>query len=577
MSEQANTIESKPRFQWGNLLLIAALIVTLAAGAYLRLIGVNWDEDQHLHPDERFLSQVQSDISPLENGGYFDTATSTLNPSNVGHTFFVYGTLPIFIIQYLGEALGQNNYNTITVLGRQVSAVFDVVTILLVFLIGKRLYNKWVGLLGAVFYALAVLPIQLSHYATVDAITNTFAYLAIYAAAWALKHKPGEPEFDSEGAEREKGKRILHDLAPYILFGVALGAATASKINAVTLALVIVLVEVVRYFQTEPEAREKALLPAIRNLAVAAVVSFLVFRVGQPYAFNGPGFFNMGINPEWWAALQNLRAQASGDVDFPPALQWARRPLTFSLQNLVLWGLGAPLGVFAWLSFLGMGWQIVKKYNWHLHLPLWVFTGFYFVWQSVSWVRSMRYQILIYPALALFAGWGLVQLWSARNTFKVWFITFKPKLIRIAGIVLAVVVILTTAIWAFAFSSIYTRTQPRLAASRWIYQNIPGALTLSLETDEGNFLQPMPYRAGDVLNADAPFSYPFYAVADGTISSVTFPNILDQSGLEFERQLQLTLTRADSPDQVLGGTVLLSTFTASGEILAGGGLRVHAR
>ena len=207
MSEQANTIESKPRFQWGNLLLIAALIVTLAAGAYLRLTGVNWDEDQHLHPDERFLSQVQSDISPLENGGYFDTATSTLNPSNVGHTFFVYGTLPIFIIQYLGEALGQNNYNTITILGRQVSAVFDVVTILLVFLIGKRLYNKWVGLLGAVFYALAVLPIQLSHYATVDAITNTFAYLAVYAAAWALKHKPGEPEFDSEGAEREKGKR----------------------------------------------------------------------------------------------------------------------------------------------------------------------------------------------------------------------------------------------------------------------------------------------------------------------------------------------------------------------------------
>ncbi|HCU57168.1 MAG TPA: hypothetical protein DF984_02910, partial [Anaerolineaceae bacterium] len=565
MSGQPHNIATKPRFQWGNLLVIAALIVTLASGAYLRLTGVNWDEDQHLHPDERFLSLVQSHITPLENGGYFDTANSTLNPSNVGHTFFVYGTLPIFIVRYLGEALGQNNYNTITILGRQVSAIFDVITILLVFLIGKRLYNKWAGLLGAVFYALAVLPIQLSHYATVDAITNTFAYLAVYAAVWALERKPSEPEYDSESVELEKGKRILRDLAPYILFGVVLGAATASKINAVTLALVIVLVEVVRYLRLPTEGREKAILPAIRNLVVAAVISFLVFRVAQPYAFNGPGFFNMGINPEWWSALQNLRAQASGDVDFPPALQWARRPVTFALENLVLWGLGAPLGVFAWLSYLGMGWAIIRKRNWQVYLPLWTFTGFYFLWQSLSWVRTMRYQILIYPALALFAGWGLVQLCSARQTVKVWFIKLKPKLIRITGIALTIIVVLTTAIWAFAFSSIYTRMQPRLAASRWIYQNIPGALTLSMETDEGTYLQPMPYRAGDILTADAPFSYPFYAVADGAISSITFPNILDQSGLDFDRQVQLTLTRADTPDQVLGGAVLTNTFTASGD------------
>jgi len=565
MSGQPHNIATKPRFQWGNLLVIAALIVTLASGAYLRLTGVNWDEDQHLHPDERFLSLVQSHITPLENGGYFDTANSTLNPSNVGHTFFVYGTLPIFIVRYLGEALGQNNYNTITILGRQVSAVFDVITILLVFLIGKQLYNKWAGLLGAVFYALAVLPIQLSHYATVDAITNTFAYLAVYAAVWALKRKPSEPEYDSESVELEKGKRILRDLAPYILFGVALGAATASKINAVTLALVIVLVEVVRYLRLPTEGREKAILPAIRNLVVAAVISFLVFRVAQPYAFNGPGFFNMGINPEWWSALQNLRAQASGDVDFPPALQWARRPVTFALENLVLWGLGAPLGVFAWLSYLGMGWAIIRKRNWQVHLPLWAFTGFYFLWQSLSWVRTMRYQILIYPALALFAGWGLVQLWSARNIVKVWFIKLKPKLIRITGIILTLIVVLTTAFWAFAFSSIYTRMQPRLAASRWIYQNIPGALTLSMETDEGTYLQPLPYRAGDILTADTPFPYPFYAVADGAISSITFPNILDQSGMDFDRQVQLTLTRADTPDQVLGGAVLTNTFTASGD------------
>ena len=54
----------------------------------------------------------------------------------------------------------------------------------------------------------------------------------------------------------------------------------------------------------------------------------------------------------------------------------------------------------------------------------------------VSWVRSMRYQMLVYPALALFAAWGLVKLWSARKEIKIWFVTLKPKLIRIVGIVL---------------------------------------------------------------------------------------------------------------------------------------------
>ena len=247
-------------------------------------------------------------------------------------------------------------------------------------------------------------------------------------------------------------------LAPYLLFGLALGAAAASKINAIMVALVLPLAEWVRIRRLDEEAREKAFLLAVRNVVVAAVLSFLVFRIGQPYAFNGPGFFNMGINEGWWASMQSLRAQASGDVDFPPALQWARRPLTFSLDNLVKWGLGLSLGITAWISYLGMGWEILRKRDGGRHLPLWVFTGLYFVWQSVSWVRSMRYQMLVYPALALFAGWGLVKLWSARKEIKVWFVTLKPQLVRIVGIVLTVCVVLTTAAWAFAFSRIYTRS-----------------------------------------------------------------------------------------------------------------------
>ena len=44
--------------QW---LLLAALLI----GFWLRFSGLNWDGDEHLHPDERFLTMVASaSISP---------------------------------------------------------------------------------------------------------------------------------------------------------------------------------------------------------------------------------------------------------------------------------------------------------------------------------------------------------------------------------------------------------------------------------------------------------------------------------------------------------------------------------
>jgi YYY domain-containing protein len=564
--------------RWGNLLLIAALLLTVAGGAYLRLVGINLDEDQHMHPDERFLSLVQVAISPVENPGeYFDTENSSLNPANRGYTFFVYGTLPIFIVRYTGEVLGRTDYHAITILGRQLSAVFDLVTIVLVFAIGKRLYHQWVGLLGAVFYALAVLPIQLSHFATVDTITNTFAALTMYAAVWALTRpaaqgremdqpEPSDADASMPGDDaqpnpnRARFKYLFYELAPYLLFGIALGAATASKINAVVLALILPLVEGMRYLGMDPDERREAVLPIIRNLIIAAVLSFVTFRIGQPYAFNGPGFFNFGINQTWWSGLQSLRVQASGAVDFPPALQWARRSISFSGENLVAWGLGWPLGILAGLSYLGMGYLILRKEAWRRHLPLWAFTGVHFIWQSTAWVSSMRYQMLIYPLLALFAGWGLVRLWSARRGIKLGRLEVKPKVIRITGIFLTVGIILGTVVWAFAFSRIYTRQHTRAAASRWIYQNIPGALTLHIETNDGLFKQPLPYRAGDTLTSGTIFSQPFISPADGLITTVSFPHIMDQAQSGGMKTVVLSIVSANDLDAVLPSAWVESEF-----------------
>ena len=80
------------------------LVIILGVGAYLRFVGLNWDENAHPHPDERFLTMVESALRiPKSVGEYFNTQESPLNPHNVGYTFFVYGTFPIFIVRFIAE------------------------------------------------------------------------------------------------------------------------------------------------------------------------------------------------------------------------------------------------------------------------------------------------------------------------------------------------------------------------------------------------------------------------------------------------------------------------------------------
>ncbi len=100
----------------------------LLVGAYLRFIGLNWGEYQYLHPDERFLIWVGSDISPVEKfSDYWNTATSSLNPHNRGHSFYVYGTLPLILTRYVVEwVYGHSGFNEMTDLGRMLSAIFDL-------------------------------------------------------------------------------------------------------------------------------------------------------------------------------------------------------------------------------------------------------------------------------------------------------------------------------------------------------------------------------------------------------------------------------------------------------------------
>jgi len=572
------------------------LLLILLMAAYFRFIGMNWDQNQHLHPDERFMTMVESALEPVKSlSEYFNTETSTLNPHNRGYSFYVYGDLPVTIVRYgaewasgfsswaaqygqdhgnegwigllmtnLGKTTNWAGYDEVAQVGRVFSVISDLGSILLLYLIASRLYGRKVAVLSAAFSAIAVMQIQESHFFTVDMFANFFMVLAIY---FAVEVMVGDGDVSSGDAENPASVDIIFQIKNFISanlrnpliwnvvgFGLALGASVASKINAAPLAVLLPGALLIRYFRQKNEALEESpadtspdqvveyglqsskrslmsLETGIVLLVLGAIISALAFRVFMPYAFSGPGFFGVTPNPKWVSNITEQRAQASGDVDFPPALQWARRPIWFSGYNLVAWGLGWPLGILAFIGLIYMGWRIVKG-EWKEHSLLWGWTVGYFVWQSTQWNPTMRYQLPIYPFLALLAAWFIFNGPRFIKSQSLNHLSESPRNVaslaaRLLYIILAVVVLVYTFAWAYAFTRIYTRDHSRVQATRWIYQNIPGPYNLKIKQADGNTVtQPMPMSQGSVFNPATPYDTQFTAFSSGNLVEISMAHVL---------------------------------------------------
>ena len=526
---------------------LVLVILCIAAGAWvLRTTGIEWDQNYHLHPDERFLTMVETSIQPSGNlSEYFNTGLSSLNPANRGYTFFVYGTLPIFIVRYLGQWFNQMGYDQVNVLGRLVSATFDVGTVLIIFLISLRLYKKTLlSLLAAAFYAVAVLPIQLSHFFVVETVTNFFGFLTFLMAVYIFTKPSSEAFVQNISGIREGNNRISNKFSAwfklsrshlllYAFFGLSIGLAAASKINAVIL-FILLPIAMLPVLLVEREhwidRFWRFLVPAG---LIAGIVAFLTFRFFQPYAFNGPSFFNFALNPAWVANLKELSNLSSPSSNFPPNVQWANRPIWFSLQNMVTWGLGLPLGILAITSFIWMIWRTIKG-EWKQHLLLVVWTAFYFTYQSLVYNRTMRYQMLVYPAFVIVAAWGVFSTYGKGQELKQKAKQALSVVIKTLAIVVGVVVLGLTTAWAIGFVHIYTQPITRIAASTWIYQNVPGPMNLEINTANEVLNEPITYPLGLDIHPSQPVSQVYIAPMDGNILSLTFSHIVDSNPLALD-------------------------------------------
>ena len=415
----------------------------ISIGIFLRFYGVDFDRGHHLHPDERFLTMIINEIEfPSSIVQYFDTQRSPLNPVNKGFEFYVYGDFPILIGKAVARILGVESYDKFLSVGRPLVALADVATLIVLFLMASRWLGYGAGLMAAALYSLSVLPIQLSHFFTVDPFLNLFATTALYRTMVFYE----EP--------RVKNAMLVG------LFG---GLAISCKISGFFLVPACLIALILMFIKGVGRVR-LLLLGFLMLLCILGT-----FRLLNPYAFASSNPLDFRLSKLFLNNLYKLNQISQPFSGFPPSLQWAFRPSFFyPLKNLALWGTGLCLFVSATAGFILSLSRLWLKRIYVFAIPVsacLILVGMVGLYP----VQTMRYLLPLYPLICFLGALFLDD--------------FAGRLKRIKFRCLPFVFVVSfTLFWALAFSSIFSKPMTRIEASYWMARNIPKGSTICTES-----------------------------------------------------------------------------------------------
>lgn len=406
------------------------IIIIFIIALLLRVFGINWDSNQHLHPDERFLTMLSSTISfPNSIFQYFDTASSPLNPFNYQEfNFFVYGTFPIFITKIFAHLFNLETYTNIHFVGRFLSAIFDSLNIFLLYFLAKIIFkNKYKSYiyLPSILYATTVFPIQLSHFFAVDTFLNFFILLTFVSLSyWVYKQK---------------------NIYLY-LSAIAYGIAFACKISSIIFSPIILFFFLYNFYLNKK----------INYFSVVfyLFVSFFVFRIFQPYSF----ISLFKVNPDLLNSLNYLKLiLINKDVFYPPEIQWLSKTIIiYPLQNIIFFGAGIPLSFLFIKSILNIfliKFKNIKKENFII-IMLFAWFSILFIYQGTQFTHTMRYFLFLYPPICFLSVY-LNLIKNSKNIYKLFVAVFVFHFIYLS-----------------TFLSIYTRPHSRVQATNWINSNV---------------------------------------------------------------------------------------------------------
>jgi hypothetical protein len=436
------------------------LFLILAAGAALRLYGLNWDGGQWLQPDERQIYFVTLGLAWPHSLAEALSASSPLNPH-----FFAYGSLPFYLLKLVAALLAPlwpalRDSDNMHLAGRPLATLFDLGTVVLTYRLAQALLapsreqgRKASALFAAALISLAVLHVQLAHFYTVDPLLTFFVMLALNLAADVAR-----------GGGRGRQAAL----------GAAFGLALATKVSAAPLVVVVLVAYNERLSGNGGRAREGMpsnpappvsrlghLAAVGRPVAWTLLVAGIVFVVTQPYAVI-----------DWPAFLDDTVREsqiASGVLDVPYTRQYAGTlPYLTSGWQAALWGLALPVGLVAWAGFGLALIRWLRRAAWADTLLL-SWAGPYLAITGLLYTRYLRYTLPLVPVLCILAVRLLTSLERRGARGK--------RSSRIGYWLLGI----ASLAYVLDFASLYSAPHTWIEASEWIYREVPAGSSLAVE------------------------------------------------------------------------------------------------
>lgn len=441
------------RFPYVAVALTAILLLAFA----LRIYAVDWDQGGAFHPDERAVS---ARVDQLDFGQLLEPRTLFSTESRLNPNWFNYGSFYLYVVaamEAVASPFVEDDWSIFDLQrnGRRANAVFDTITVLLVFLITRRLFSVPSALLAALLAALSVIAIQNAHYATVDSLTTTLVTATVYSS---IRYVATGSRLDA------------------VLSGVLLGLSVATKFAAAPVAVAVGAAHLMRVWdprtQHEMVRIEMAqLLQLAKGLVLSGLAAIVALAIAQPYMFIDFG--------TWISDVVYQSRMVRRTIDLPYTRQYIdTAAIWYQVGQFSTYGVGVFAAAVVWF---GLVWGVIRSFAIRDRAALVALTFLipYLLFVLTFDVKFMRYMLPAAPLLMVFAagalGWCGCKALRAQN----------PAWLAAVGAV-ALVVILGTAHYAFAFTNVFAGQHPAHQASDWMEQNAPeGATVIQEHWEEG--------------------------------------------------------------------------------------------
>lgn len=332
--------------------------------------------------------------------------------------------------------LFERNFTNFYLLGRYLTTAYAVLSIPLIYLLGKSTFNEWIGLTGGLLFAFYPLAVFHAKYVRTDSAATFFGLLSL----WLCVRAYDRPTLKS-----------------HILAGAAIGLSISSRYFMVALMPFLLIIDILILRKRPASVQPRQI---VITALIGAAAAILAFAITTPYFF-------LDFN----TALANLRLEARTE-------HWGADGLTRSGNFLWYLTQAIPTAI-SWpqmiLLIIGVILAIYMKQNKQVAL-----LGFMLIFLfgiSLSALHWARWMIQILPVLALFAASAILLIIERLSTS----LRLNPRWFS-SLVILGTLAAAGQPAYQLVLMDIrQSNPSTRVLARQWIIDNVPPQSKIAFE------------------------------------------------------------------------------------------------